>query len=281
MRKIRKYRLYAKYEVDLWGWFLFQRSKGSGKVLAKILYRHRRLSGWMRKRLNEEYEIWKYLKPRKGFGYHRSLFKKQLQEKQKTQYFYGFVKEKQLKQIYNHAKKEKGRLEDLFSGFLESRLLTFAYRLRFFDTMKIGLQYIQHHGLMVDGRRVNKPNYLLSPGEKLEFCLEDLKGIHHLRKVTTKHKTHLLFPFWTFPKKKGRNRFFRFHQTRKKLFRKYGKRITLSWLKKSGRLWYPPNYVEFSPLLMKAMLVYRPVAKEIFHPFRLNLLEVVSYFKYH
>jgi ribosomal protein S4 len=279
MKKVRKYRLYAKYGVDLWGWFLHQRTKGSGKVLAKILYRNRQLRGWKRGYFNEQYELWKRIKPRKGFGHRRSVYKKQLQEKQKTQHFYGFVKEKQLKQIYKVAKSEKGLLENNFSGYLESRLLTMGYRLGFFDSMRVGLQYIQHHGLVVDGRRIKKPNYLVVPGESLEIVKEDLDRVALLRKKTTGHRTHPFFPFWTLFSRRKRIKIS--YENRIRLIRLYGKEKVKEFLKQEGPLFFLPRYFEFSPLLMKAMYVYRPKSKEIPFPYQLNLLEVVSYFKHH
>lgn len=292
MHKIRKYRLYDKYNVDIWGWLMHQRSKQALKILLKLLFRQRILRGFRRRKWNQEFELWKSGKLRKGFGRDRSVYKKQLQEKQKTQFFYGFVREQQLKRFYEWAKREKGLLVNNFSGLLESRLLSIAYRMGFFDSMRVGVQYILHHGLVVEGKRVYKYNYTLLPGQKLEMIDSDLKRIKKLRDKMTDNKNLRKFflPFFSETKDP------QWHLN----YRKAEKRVnTFFWLKSRGKsekekhrcvknliqkgssLWHPPGYLEVSYPLMLVMLVYHPSLKEIFYPYKLDLNEVVCYYKYH
>jgi len=289
MHKIRKFRLYHKYNVDLWGWLMYQRTNRLFKVLAKILYRTHMIKGPRRWKLNEKYQLWKSYRLRKGFGRHRSVFKKRMQEKQKTQFFYGFAREKQLKRIYEKARLEKGLLADNFAGLLESRLLSIAYRLGYFDSMRIGVQYIVHHGLTVDGRKIKSYNYVLLPGQVLDLVKGDLHGIAHLRKVTVgspNGERKFFFPFWF--KNLKEFRVLKFWKKKRSFRKKIGKstrelpeKALVDQLNRWLHLRYPPGYLEVNFPLRKVMLVYRPRCKEIFYPYPLDLNEVVTYFKYH
>lgn len=283
MKKIRKQRIYAKYRVDVWGWLMYQRTPGAFKELLKILYLSHKLP--KRRQYAEQYELWKYRKRRKGFGRRRSQYKAYLQEKQKAQYFYGFSKEKQLRQMYRLARKEKGVLKENFLGILESRLLTIAYRMGFFDSMRVGVQYMLHHGLTVDGRRLKRPNYVLGVGECLELSMKDLNGLRHLRRWTTKYKTHKKFPFWGI-RKKEKVYYFRYFK-KKRFFEKRYKTRSGSGRVDGGKVldtnaffWYPPTHLELSALLRKVMLISRPKPKEVFYPYRFEIGRVLAYLQW-
>jgi small subunit ribosomal protein S4 len=88
----------------------------------------------------------------------------QLLEKQKVRFTYG-LNERQLKKTFDLAAKMKGRQGENFLKLLESRLDNVAYRLGFAATRNGARQFVNHGHVLVNGKRVNIPSYLLKPGD--------------------------------------------------------------------------------------------------------------------
>ncbi len=102
-------------------------------------------------------------------GAHRgkiSEYGTQLQEKQKVRFTYG-VSEKQFKKIFALASKMKGKHGDNFLILLESRLDNVVYRLGLASTRPQARQLVNHGHITVDGKKVDIPSYLLTPGQKI------------------------------------------------------------------------------------------------------------------
>jgi small subunit ribosomal protein S4 len=53
-------------------------------------------------------------------------------------------------------------------GLLESRLDNVVHRIGFAVTRAEGRQLVKHNHILVNGKRVNIPSYLLRPGDKVE-----------------------------------------------------------------------------------------------------------------
>jgi small subunit ribosomal protein S4 len=88
----------------------------------------------------------------------------QLHEKQKVRFTYG-LGEKQFKKIFALAGKVKGKHGENFLMLLESRLDNVAYRLGLATTRRQSRQLVTHGHILVDGKKVDIPSYLLKPGQ--------------------------------------------------------------------------------------------------------------------
>lgn len=91
-----------------------------------------------------------------------------LREKQKVRSTYG-VTEAQFKKYYEMAKTRKGVTGELLLQFLERRLDNIVYRLGFAPSRNAAKQFITHGHVMVNGRKVNVPSYLVSVGDTVEI----------------------------------------------------------------------------------------------------------------
>ncbi len=88
----------------------------------------------------------------------------QLREKQKVRRIYG-VLEKQFRNYYQRASRQKGVTGENLLRLLESRLDNVIYRLGFAPSRKAARQLVLHRHFTVNGRLVNVPSYLVKPGD--------------------------------------------------------------------------------------------------------------------
>lgn len=88
----------------------------------------------------------------------------QLQEKQKVRFTYG-VNERQFRRLFTLAGKMPGKHGDNFLFLLESRLDNLVYRIGFATTRRQARQLVSHGHILVDGKKVDIPSYLVSPGQ--------------------------------------------------------------------------------------------------------------------
>ncbi len=110
-------------------------------------------------------------------GSRLSDYGKQLREKQKVRKTYGIL-ERQFRRIYAEADRRKGITGDNLLQLLESRLDTVSYRMGFGASRTEARQVVRHNGILVNGRRVNIPSYLVRPGDVVEVAA---KTKAHLR----------------------------------------------------------------------------------------------------
>ncbi|MBK81917.1 MAG: 30S ribosomal protein S4 [Gammaproteobacteria bacterium] len=82
----------------------------------------------------------------------------QLREKQKVRRFYG-VLEKQFRNYYKKAERQKGATGENLLRLLESRLDNVVYRMGFGATRAEARQLVSHKSILVNGRKVNIPSY--------------------------------------------------------------------------------------------------------------------------
>ena len=89
----------------------------------------------------------------------------QLQEKQKLRHTYG-TNERQFATLFRKAGKIKtGKHGENFMALLETRLDNLVYRLGFATTRRQARQLVNHGHVTVDGKRVDIPSYLVTPGQ--------------------------------------------------------------------------------------------------------------------
>ena len=92
----------------------------------------------------------------------------QLQEKQKVRFTYG-VSEKQFRNLFTKAGKLEGKHGENFLFLLESRLDNLVYRMGFATTRRQARQLVNHGHILVDGKKVDIPSYIVKPGQTVEM----------------------------------------------------------------------------------------------------------------
>ncbi len=94
----------------------------------------------------------------------KSDFGLQLEEKQKLKAIYGMLSEKQLIGYYKKAFKMSGNTATHLAQFLECRLDTVVYRLKFGSTIFAAQQLVAHGHILVDGKKVDRRSFQVRPG---------------------------------------------------------------------------------------------------------------------
>ena len=88
----------------------------------------------------------------------------QLREKQKVKRMYG-VLEKQFRRYFSEADRRRGNTGANLLFLLESRLDNVVYRMGFGSTRAEARQLVSHKAILVNGRSVNIPSYLVKAGD--------------------------------------------------------------------------------------------------------------------
>lgn len=92
----------------------------------------------------------------------------QLREKQKAKFIYG-VLEKPFRNYYAKAKQMEGMTGTNLMVLLETRLDNVVFRLGFARTRKEARQIVDHKHVLVNGKQVNIPSYLVKAGDTIEI----------------------------------------------------------------------------------------------------------------
>ncbi len=93
----------------------------------------------------------------------QSVYGQQLREKQKIRMHYGLM-ERQMRKIFKEAQRMGGVTGTNLLMLLESRLDSIVYRLGFAPTIFSARQLVAHGHILVDGRKVDRPSFLVKPG---------------------------------------------------------------------------------------------------------------------
>lgn len=91
----------------------------------------------------------------------------QLREKQKAKFIYG-VLEKPFRNYYEKADRAKGMTGENLMVLLERRLDNVIFRLGFARTRREARQIVDHKQILVNGKLVNIPSYLIKAGDVIE-----------------------------------------------------------------------------------------------------------------
>ena len=91
----------------------------------------------------------------------------QLREKQKLRRIYG-VTERVFRNYFSKASSQEGITGDNFLRILERRLDSVVYRLGFTTSRPAARQLVAHGNILVDGRKVDIPSFLVKPGMVIE-----------------------------------------------------------------------------------------------------------------
>ena len=92
----------------------------------------------------------------------------QLREKQKAKFIYG-VLEKPFRNYYEKADRMKGQTGENLMIMLESRLDNVVFRLGFARTRREARQIVDHKHILVNGKQINIPSYLVKAGDVIEI----------------------------------------------------------------------------------------------------------------
>ncbi len=110
----------------------------------------------------------------------------QLREKQKAKFIYG-VLEKPFHNYYEKADMMKGMTGANLMTMLESRLDNVVFRLGFARTRREARQIVDHKFILVNGKRVNIPSYLVKAGDVISIDEKHKNGqrMKDVRETTT------------------------------------------------------------------------------------------------
>jgi len=121
-------------------------------------------------------------------SFRKSNYKVQLREKQKVKRFYG-VAEKQFRNFFTEASRQKGITGENLLQSLELRLDNVIYRMNLAASRAHARQLIRHGHIEVNGHKVTIPSYVLRQNdelglreravknEKLQTMLEGVRGL--------------------------------------------------------------------------------------------------------
>ncbi|BDF32435.1 MULTISPECIES: 30S ribosomal protein S4 [Extibacter] len=92
----------------------------------------------------------------------------QLREKQKAKFIYG-VLEKPFRNYYKKAKQMNGMTGENLMILLESRLDNVVFRMGLARTRREARQIVDHKHVMVNGKQINIPSYIVKVGDVVEI----------------------------------------------------------------------------------------------------------------
>ena len=92
----------------------------------------------------------------------------QLREKQKAKFIYG-VLEKPFRNYFEKAQRMSGMTGENLMRILESRLDNVVFRLGLARTRREARQIVDHKHVLVNGKQINIPSYLVSAGDVIEI----------------------------------------------------------------------------------------------------------------
>ena len=105
----------------------------------------------------------------------------QLREKQKAKFIYG-VLEKPFRNYYEKADRMKGMTGENLMTMLESRLDNVIFRLGLARTRREARQVVGHKHVLVNGKKVNIPSYLVKAGDVIELT-DKAKSLNRYKEI--------------------------------------------------------------------------------------------------
>ena len=117
----------------------------------------------------------------------------QMREKQKAKFIYG-VLENPFRNYYEKADRMKGLTGENLMTMLESRLDNVVFRMNFARTRREARQIVDHKHVLVNGKCVNIPSYLVKAGDVIEIR-EKSKSLQRYKDIVEVTGGRL-FPEW-------------------------------------------------------------------------------------
>jgi small subunit ribosomal protein S4 len=97
-----------------------------------------------------------------------SEYMMQLREKQKARRIYG-VLEKQFRNLYAEANRQSGITGENLLRMLEQRLDNVVFRANFAASRNQARQFVRHGHVLVNGKKVTIPSFMVRPGDVVEI----------------------------------------------------------------------------------------------------------------
>ena len=118
----------------------------------------------------------------------------QLREKQRIRFMYG-VNERQFYNTYVKAQHLKGNTGHNFLFLLESRLDNVVYRMNLARTRRAARQLVNHGHILVDGRKVDIPSFIVKPGSVITVkeTSRTMPSIKEALEATVSTKNYVTF----------------------------------------------------------------------------------------
>ena len=123
----------------------------------------------------------------------QSEYGQQLTEKQKVKFIYGML-EKQFKKYYVMATKRQGITGEMLLQILESRLDNVVYRLGLANTRREARQIVNHGHILINGKRVDIPSYLVTPGDVITVK-DKMKNSDRMKEIVETNASRVV-PKW-------------------------------------------------------------------------------------
>ncbi len=98
----------------------------------------------------------------------------QLREKQKIRYSFGML-EREFRRFFAEAERQPGATGDTLMLLLERRLDNVVYRLGLADSRAQARQMVRHGHIMLGGKKVDIPSYLVKEADVLTFREQSVK----------------------------------------------------------------------------------------------------------
>ena len=115
----------------------------------------------------------------------------QLQEKQKAKFMYG-LSEKQFSKYFKEAARRDGNTGEILITLIETRLDNIVYRMGFATTRASARQLTTHGFILVDGKKVDIPSYLVKAGQVIEVKEKQKSNVQIVRSLELTKQTGLV-----------------------------------------------------------------------------------------
>ncbi|HON72596.1 MAG TPA: 30S ribosomal protein S4 [bacterium] len=122
-----------------------------------------------------------------------SEYRLRLREKQKARRIYG-ISETQFRNYFELASKRKGVTGETLLQLLERRLDNVLYRLGFAASRSQARQLIAHGHVLVNGKKLDIPSYLVKPGDRIALKGKIMSG--DLGETLKERVTEVRLPSW-------------------------------------------------------------------------------------
>lgn len=114
-----------------------------------------------------------------------------LREKQKVRRVYG-VLERQFEKYFGRAASSKGSTGETILALLERRLDNIVYRLGFGGSRAESRQLVKHNHILVNGKKLNIPSYIVRIGDKIEVRETSRKNVSILAATQAAERRQLV-----------------------------------------------------------------------------------------
>jgi len=137
-------------------------------------------------------------------GRKQTEYGRQLEEKQKVKEIYG-VRERQFKRFFESASRKRAATGETLLSLLERRLDNTLFRLKMAGTRKQARQVIVHGHVLVNGKRVSSPSFLVDLSDEISLGANVVNKTIFLEQVVDKRlQSGVKVPEWLELDKKER-----------------------------------------------------------------------------